>query len=301
MQRIFLLLAFILFFAQSRAQVDPLYAQYMNNPLLINPAYTGLNDQFSASVSYRKQWAGFDGSPTTINLSAHSSLNKNQMGAGLIVLKDNIGVSTNTEVQASYAYKINLNHKIISFGLQGGVVNYHIKNNDLNIYDPNDPAFATMNVMKPSIGAGMIFTSERYFFGISVPRLLQPTAASAGEQFELYSRHFYAIGSYVFYPNENLKIKPSVLVKGVSGSQLSVDLNMTVILKDQFTVGTFTRNFGTYGFLSQLKIGDQYKVGYVLEVPTGRSVGTQFTSHEVTLGVNMNLFTFHNLNKVVIF
>lgn len=301
MQRIFLLLVFAIAFEQSSGQVDPLYAQYMNNPLLINPAYTGLNDQFSASVSYRKQWAGFDGSPTTINMSAHSSLHKNQMGAGLIVLKDNIGVTTNTEVQATYAYKLNLNHKVISFGLQGGVVNYHIKNNDLNIYDPNDPAFANVNVMKPSVGAGVIFTGDRFFLGVSVPRLLQPTTAQAGQQFDLYSRHFYAIGSYVFYPSENWKIKPSVLVKGVSGSQLSVDLNMAVILKDQLTVGAFTRNFGTYGFLSQLKIGDQYKVGYVLEVPTARSVGTQFTSHEVTLGLNLSLFTFHNLNKVVVF
>ncbi len=59
---------------QAAAQIDPLYAQYLNNPLVINPAYTGFNKEFNASASFRKQWAGFDGSPATMNFTAHTSL-----------------------------------------------------------------------------------------------------------------------------------------------------------------------------------------------------------------------------------
>src|SRR5262245_49638015 len=81
------------------AQTDPLYAQYMNNTLLINPAYSGLNNNFMGSVTFRKQWAGFDGSPTTMNVNGNISLFDNRMGAGLIILKDQVGASTNTEVQ----------------------------------------------------------------------------------------------------------------------------------------------------------------------------------------------------------
>jgi hypothetical protein len=46
---------------QAQAQVDPLYAQYLTNPMTINPAYTGLKNNLNMSVAYRKQWAGFDG------------------------------------------------------------------------------------------------------------------------------------------------------------------------------------------------------------------------------------------------
>ena len=42
------------------AQIDPLYAQYLNNPMLINPAYAGLNNNLNIGVSFRKQWAGFE-------------------------------------------------------------------------------------------------------------------------------------------------------------------------------------------------------------------------------------------------
>src|SRR5215207_7129877 len=89
----------------AKGQIDPLYAQYLNNPLSINPAYTGFTKDLNASLTYRKQWAGFDGSPETINVSVHSSLLDNRMGLGLMVIQDKIGVNKNTEVQATYAYK----------------------------------------------------------------------------------------------------------------------------------------------------------------------------------------------------
>ena len=82
----------------SEAQIDPLYAQYLSNPLLINPAYSGLNNNLNIGVTYRKQWAGFDGSPATYNVNGHTSLLDNRMGVGLIVVRDNIGINSNTEV-----------------------------------------------------------------------------------------------------------------------------------------------------------------------------------------------------------
>jgi len=66
------------------AQQDPLYAQYLFNPLLINPAYSGLNNNFNGTVGYRTQWMGLEGQPQTMNVSLHSSFVQNKVGAGLI-------------------------------------------------------------------------------------------------------------------------------------------------------------------------------------------------------------------------
>src|SRR5688572_20830793 len=174
MRRYLLFLLLILGSASAIAQTDPLYAQYLNNTLLINPAYSGLNNNFSGSVTFRKQWAGFDGSPTTINANAHTSLAHNRMGLGLIVLRDNVGANSNTEVHATYAYRLDLGDKFFSFGLQAGMVNYKSDNGDLNPYDTSDPVFqGTMNTTKPSFGAGAILHSDRYFIGLSVPRMLK--------------------------------------------------------------------------------------------------------------------------------
>lgn len=291
---ILLIAAIVLLCCSAHAQVDPLYAQYLNNPLLINPAYTGLNNNFNASVTYRKQWAGFEGSPTTYNFNAHTSLFDNRMGLGLIVLRDNIGVNSNTEVHGTYAYRLDLDQKYFSFGLQAGFINFRGNNGDLNPYDPGDPIFEeTERISKPSFGAGAALHSERFFIGVSVPRMLKAKATFSDLETELYSQHFYLMGAYVIYLNEHIRFKPSVLLKSVKGSPLSTDLNFSVNFEEKYTAGIYTRNFNAYGLLAQMKLADSYRFGYAFEVPSGNSVGSNFTTHEIMIGLNLALLNFH--------
>lgn len=309
MKRYLLLVAFAFSAIVSKGQIDPLYAQYLNNPLLINPAYSGLNNQFNASASYRKQWAGFDGSPSTFNVNAHSSFKDNKMGLGLIVLSDQVGANANTEVQATYAYRLDLKDKYLSFGLQAGMVNFKSNNGDLNPYNTDDPVFTSaFNFTKPSFGAGAILHSDKYFIGLSVPRLLKSTVTTDNnsttipdKEVQLYSQHFYLLGSYNIFINEHIRLKPSVLLRGVKGAKPSTDLNFALNLDEKMTAGVFTRNFNTYGLLAQLKLAGGYKFGYAFEVPSNKSVGARFTSHEFMIGLNMAVFSFQDKLSVSTF
>ena len=296
MRKILLLSVFVLVVCSAaRAQVDPLYAQYLNNPMLINPAYAGLNNNLNAGVTYRKQWAGFEGSPTTYNINAHTSLLDNRMGVGIIVLKDNVGINSNTEAHATYAYRLDLDQKYLSFGLQAGFISFKGNNDELNPYDPNDPAFnETQNITKPSFGAGLILNSERYFLGLSVPRMLKARVTVSDLETELYSQHYYMMGAYVFYLNEHIRLKPSVLLKSVKGSPISTDVNFAVNFEEKYTAGVYTRNLNAYGLMAQMKFGGSYRFGYAFEVPAGNSVGARFTTHELRFGLNMALFNFHS-------
>lgn len=279
----------------TQAQIDPLYAQYLNNPLLINPAYSGLNNNLNAGVTYRQQWAGFDGSPVTLNANGHTSLIDNRMGLGLIVLRDNVGSNSNTEVHGTYAYRLDLGKQYFSFGLQAGFISFKANNDELNPYDPGDPAFSSVqNVTKPSFGAGAILHNDRYFIGLSVPRMLKSKATFNNLETELYSQHFYLMGGYMIFLNEHIRLKPSVLLKSVKGSPLSADLNFSMNFEEKYTAGVFTRNFNSYGLLAQIKFGGSYRFGYAFEVPSNASVGTRFTSHELMFGVNLAIFSFHD-------
>ena len=283
-----------------QAQNDPLYAQYLNNPLLINPAYTGLNNNFNSSVTYRKQWAGFEGSPSTANVSAHTSLVNNKMGIGIMILQDKIGNSNNTEIQGTYAYKIGFDEKYLSFGLQAGVLNFRSDNSLLNPYDKADAVFMqNQDITKPSFGGGVILKSDRFFIGLSIPRMLKATgtfidSASNTFQAKLYSQHFYAAVAYVFYLSERVRIKPSVLIRAVKGAPFSFDYQANIILDEKYVVGLFTRNLNSVGALLQFKFTKGYRFGYAYEIPLNNSVGSQFNSHEISLGINLSLFSSHD-------
>lgn len=274
------------------AQQDPIYASYMLNPLTINPAYAGSNNMLNASVQFRTQWAGLDANPTTINFSSHTSLLRNKLGAGLMVIQDKLGDTKNTEFQGVFAYKIQLSDAWLSFGMQTGFIRYETDPSMLAIRDPGDPAFNQLTETKFNTGVGLLLKSDKYILGLSVPRLLPATVSQGGQSIELYQQTYYLFGSYAWLLNETIRFKPSVLMRGTQGSPLSFDVNATITLKEVFTAGLFTRNFSTYGLLTQM-IVNKFRLGYVFELPTGSS-NLNFTTHEITVGIGMHVLTFHD-------
>jgi type IX secretion system PorP/SprF family membrane protein len=292
--KIFLIIFLTFLTVQVLAQQDPLYSQYMLNPLLINPAYVGLNNNFNAMASYRAQWTGLDGQPTTLNASAHSSVANNKVGVGILLVSDKIGNIRNSETNFSASYKLELEESIFSFGMQAGLQSFRSDNSGINIFDPDDNAFATNERgTRLNIGAGAILKSERFLIGLSIPRLLPSTFSNGGQEFELYNQHYYLMGSYVHYLNEHIRLKPSILFRGVKGAPPSVDLAFNLNINSLHTAGVFTRNVNTYGILLQTLIKEKLRFGYVFELPTNKSVGAQFTSHEISLGIMMSVLSFH--------
>lgn len=281
------------------AQQDPLYSQYLLNPLTLNPAYAGLNNNFNAMVGYRTQWVGMEGHPETLSASAHSSLVNNKAGAGLLFMTDKLGTTTTTEVMASFAYKLPIKDgTTLSFGMQAGVQNFKSDYSNLNLQHPDDVAFTgTGRGSRINLGTGVMLKSEKYLIGLSVPRLLPSTFTNDGQEFTLYNQHFYLMGAYVHYVNERIRLKPTVLLRGVKGAPASVDLGFNINLNAVHTAGVFTRNFNTYGLLLQTILKEKYRFGYVFEMPTNSSVGTNFSTHEITFGVLLSAFSFHERSQ----
>lgn len=280
------------------AQQDPLYAQYMLNPLLINPAYAGLNNNLNAMAGYRTQWTGLEGQPTTLNASVHSSVANNKVGVGILFVNDKTGGISNAETNFSASYKLEFRKSIFSFGMQAGVQSFRFDNSGLNVFDPDDNAFSSNeNGTRLNIGAGAILKSEKFFLGLSVPRLLPSTFENGGQEFQLYNQHYYLAGSYVHYLNEQIRVIPSILLRGVKGAPWSVDLAVNLNINALHTAGIFTRNLNTYGILLQTLVKNKLRFGYVFEVPTNNSVGAQFTSHEICVGIITPAFSFHDKSK----
>ncbi len=290
-----LLLVIILSGSAAFAQQDPIYTQYILNPIIINPAYAGLGNNLNAMVSYRTQWVGLDGQPQTINASGNVSLVDNRVGTGITLTRDQIGSTITTEANAAFSYKLPLgDDRILSFGMQGGVLNFRNDYSGLNPYDKSDPAFTGgERGSRINLGAGVILKSERFLFGLSIPRLLPTTFKAGTSQFDLYTQHFYLFGAYVWYLNERIRFKPTVLLRAVKGAPASVDLAANFNFSGLHTVGVFTRSFNTYGLLVQTLLAEKFRLGYVFELPTGNSVGSNFTSHEISLGIRMSVFDFH--------
>ncbi len=290
-----LLLCLVILGHISWAQQDPLYAQYLTNPMLFNPAYAGLNNSLNASLSFRNQWAGYSGSPSTVNFTSHIALVDNKVGIGGMVIRDVVGPTKNNEAQLLASYKIGLdkgNKYLLSFGMQAGVVSSVNNYSKLNLDDPNDPMFGQNTKFTwPNIGFGAIIQGEKFIAGVSVPRMLKSKSDDGGF---LYNQHLYFFTSYVHYLGTRLRLKPSLLLRGVKGAPMSADVNFNINIDTKYTAGIFVRNFNSYGVLVQAWVREKFRLGYAFELPAGDTPGAQFTTHEITLGIRTAVLNIHD-------
>jgi len=301
--RVFVLIVILILLSiEGEAQQDPLHAQYIFNPFIINPAYAGFSKDLTAMAAYRVQWAGFSGSPVTMNASGHVAPMDNKMGLGLTMLQDKIGTNKTLEVLASYAYHIEMqNRSRISFGLQAGVVNYKNDFNELTI-DPGDPKFQTnISELAPSFGAGIMYSSDNFIVGVSMPKMLKGSTVIDGTELILYNQHSYVHAAYIFQLSPRLKLKPFVMGRYVAGAPINADFGVSLNADDSYTLGLFTRNLNTYGALMKINLGDLLRVGYIFELPTNKSVGLTYTAHEITIGIRTRLFRFHDISSIADF
>lgn len=283
-------------FAEASGQQDPIYAQYLNNPMTINPAYAGINNQLNAKVQYRSQWAGLEANPQTFNFSGSISIVQNKVGVGLMAMQDKLGDVKNFELTIPVSYKIQLNEwNTLSFGMQAGIVNQRNDPSQLNILDSDDPLFSSYSETKFNLGAGVMVKNDKYRIGLSIPRLLPATINTTGQSIELYKQHYYLFGSYILELNPNYWLRPSVLLRGTKGAPLSADINATLTYRENYSAGIFTRNFKTYGALIQMQYKN-FNFGYVYELPHAKASDLRFSSHEITIGLAMALFTYHEVS-----
>ncbi len=70
----------VLAFAQQEFQPS----QYLQNIYVLNPAASGLTDYVDVNLSYRQQWAGFNGAPQTYYITGNSLIGKGGIGSNRI-------------------------------------------------------------------------------------------------------------------------------------------------------------------------------------------------------------------------
>jgi type IX secretion system PorP/SprF family membrane protein len=221
-----------------------------------------------------------------------------KVGIGLSLLSDKIGANSTTELQGVYAYHLPLSEQLtLSFGLQGGVTNYQRDYSELTI-NPDDPGFAPISEWKPTFGSGLILKNEKILLSLSVPKMLNAETHIDSLSTSLYTQHFYGLSAYLIQLSNRIKLKPFVLIRAVKNSPLATDIGLSMRVDDSYALGIFTRNFDTYGLQAQINVGDLLRFGYVFELPTNKSVGLSYTSHEIMVGFRIKAFLFHDLDAI---
>ncbi len=272
------------------SQQDAQYTQYMYNMNVINPAYaTDNSDHINFGLIYRSQWVGAVGAPSTGSFFAHSTITEKLEG-GISIVHDQIGdvvKDTNLFIDIAYVFPVSESAKL-SLGIKAGLSFFSTDFNGFVYSDPlPDPAFAeNLSRVFPNIGAGAFYFTEKFYFGFSVPNMLQSKhleddSGIVAEGSE--ALHFFTTGGYVFNINDKLKLKPAFMAKAVIGAPLTLDITSNVLLNDKIEFGLAYRiNDGISG-LFNLKISKAIRVGYAYDYTVSNLGHFNSGTHEVML------------------
>ena len=273
----------------SYGQQDPLYSQYLFNQGIINPAYSGIHNHTTATLISRHQWLGLTGAPQTNTFSAHSSFFKDRIGLGVLVVNDRLGVNSNNELSFAYAYKVRFRRSVLSLGLQGGMTSFKYDYTKLDFEFINDPAFlpSLETFSRANFGTGLLYASETFYFGVSIPRMRDVTVNDGVINSSRYKRHMYISSGYIFDRNRKVKFKPSFLVRLVDGQDPSFDLNASILLNDELWVGVMARNLNSYGANIQFNFAGRLRLGYSFELPSSALISSTFGTHEFMVGIDI--------------
>lgn len=259
---------FGLFLSQlSFGQQDPQYTQYMYNMNVVNPAYAGSKESLSIGLLYRDQWAGFDGAPRTFTFNAHAPVG-NGLGLGVSAISDKAGPVTETNAYADVSYTIKFaNSGNLAFGVKLGATFHDVGLTDLDLQDPSDIAFSeNYNETTPNFGAGLLYYTDNWYVGFSVPNILNAKYLNVSDRnFGEDAQHFFATAGYVFQVSENVKLKPSTLVKGTFDTPISFDVNLNALFYERFELGVSYRYEDSFSGIIGVRPTSWMQIGFAYD------------------------------------
>ncbi len=286
MKKVYLIILILLVAAPGFSQQLPQFTQYMYNTISINPAYAGSRDGFSIVGLHRSQWADFEGAPTTQTLSVHSPLRNDKVGLGLSIINDNAGYENYTYAYGDFAYRLDLSDDVtLRLGLKAGASYYNLE--DELLTDPDvisDPFFADrLNRWNPNFGVGFYLSSQNWYIGASIPRFISNNDERYNDYLAFEEVHYYLTGGYVFDLSDNVKLRPTTLLKATSGAPLSVDISATTIFNEKFYLGANYRIDDAIGAFLDVQLFDGFRAGYAYEYPISDIRPYTSGSHEILL------------------
>lgn len=267
---------------------EPVYSQYWVNGLAINPAYAGSRECFSNIILYRNQWMGFEGAPITQTLSSHLPFRDEKNAVGLFLFHEEIGVSSYYDIFGNYAFRFQLGSGKLALGLRAGATFFQGNYEDISANSEglsNDLLLENESEIFPNAGVGIYYYSDKYFVGLSVPKLLSYEVESSQKKMSVSPNNydFLFTGGFLYSFSDKVKVKPSVLFRYRLDNIWQLDGSLNFIWLDAIWTGVSYRHQDEWVIMAEYQATHQIRAGIAYDIASGELAGQHGGSLEVIL------------------
>ena len=272
------------------AQQESVYTFYRQHMNLVNPAYAGMDSVTIATSTLRKQWTGIANAPETQAVSFGTSMGK-KVGLGMTVISDKTFIEKQTYFSLDFSYRLKMSETAeVYFGIKAGGNTYNVNTSGLETYNVQaDPALASISTFNPNIGVGAVYKEGAMYISLSIPRLFNAKRAKNDAGYASVatdSPHIYLSGGYdIPLQGEfsTLVLKPSAMLRYVSGAPVSVDLTTMLQIDKTFELGAMYRTDKAYAAMATVVISKRLLFGYAYEMSTRPALASARNTNEILL------------------
>ena len=268
----------------------PFFTHHVTNPYIYNPAFAGYDAHPVLYLTYRQQWLGIEGAPTSANLSFHTPTgNANPLSIGADLTHDRLGIFQTSIVRATVAYLVPLSAEkehYIRFGLSAGV---GLDSYDLQGVNNSDDAIfqAAQNAGVYLKGRfGLQYHHSGFNLGLSLPELFAPPTFSDPTSTGGISQFDRAIASlnYKFNLGARVFLEPTLLYHYATHSEPQAEALALLRIGNSFWVGGgYQQQAGIASLIGfQTK---SFKFSYHYGLGGNELASSSFGTHEVQLAL----------------
>ncbi len=269
MKKIILIALFFGTITNAFAQQLQTSSLYDLQGVLHNPSMAGVQEHNMAGVTYKTQWSGISGAPTTMTAFGSFDLPKQKIGIGGYLYNDKTGPTSRTGFQLALAKHIEMrNQSKLSIGLAANLMQYYIDRAKLAETLGDDDALGNVdNKFKFDVGFGISYTDKKFQLGASVSQLMQSKLdyykgnLTRTEEARFY-RHYYLHGNYNWNVDNVTTISPNFLLIYLQNAPTDFQVGARVEHNKLFWWGVGYKSKQSYILSAGLNIHKKITIGY---------------------------------------
>lgn len=293
----FFIYIFLFFCVKLIGQQTGHFTQFTFNKYGYNPASAGtnINGGLEAILGTRKQWVGFERSPSSNFVSANYTFKpkrsyKRWHNVGVYISKERAGIFRNEGYYGSYTLHLPITNKYnMSFGVFAGVRNVAM---DKGIISTSDPVYASTYsgyfFIYPDFIPGIRIYSKKVFFDVSIQQLYKNRLVQGDKQIgnkSLLAPQIYISYGKKFFLDNGLTVVPAVNIHSSFTNIPSLEINMMAYYRKRIGFGATIRNKDFISGIFQIRFLKNLTAGFSYDYSINRLNTTAPHSWEFMIGL----------------
>lgn len=314
MQKLITFCCMLFLGSQLFAQQLPLFSQYQDNYMAINPAmvsrdYLIHEDNLSFGASHRNQWADFENSPQTQLIRGEYLYENGSFGllTGGYLINDQTGPTGLTGLYGRIGGILagDPYYGGIALGLSLGVVQYRVDTRELNLRDQDDIVAAdNQQQIFPDVGFGLYYYrrlesgDDLVYAGVSIPQTIGLDTEfqdETGNFFLKRMQHFYAQAGIFHFLEDESYLELAGWAKYVQGAPVNVSVNFRYQTNAAIWIGVGGSSAGSAHAETGVLIGE--KAGFNSNIRIGYGFDYNFSSFGPAAGVTHEISVSYSIQQ----